>query len=284
MLLVKVFLAISAIKLIVAGAVLCNKNNKMYRTRYRKFLEKGGDVFMGVSYSSIEENNVTQRPTITKKIEADFASIQMPIAFATLRELAYININSATGSYHQSGFDLIQESFLKNYSFLGQGQVYVYKATTPVVTRPEIVFFHACRVANVSSGRLEVEKSILVLILGEIKNEKEMARNIAAKPMNMTVFKFKEFENQGYAICEHLKFYLNECVEPELKLWAVYAEVLICIAVCVVAVTCINKFPRDSPSQAEPEQVEPNRIQLDQSILSEIFNQTNQIAEEDVEE
>jgi hypothetical protein len=219
MLLIKIVISISLMKLIAAGAVTCNKTNTMHRTRYRSYIEKGGDVFMAVSFSSIKEESEDRRSIITKKIEEDFSQIQMPIAFATQRELAYINIKSDMGSYHQSGFDFVQESFLKNISFLTQEKVYIYKEFPRApIKQTEVAFFHACRVFKESKDEMKVEKSILVLILGSIKDEKEITRSVETTLMNMTVFKFDEFEDQDYAICEHLNFYLNECFVNGLEI------------------------------------------------------------------
>jgi hypothetical protein len=124
-------------------------------------LKTGGDVFMGVSYSSVRDKHLTQKSNILEKIEAN--NIIMPIAFATKGELAYINIVSIGGDHlHQSGFDSIQEN--TKLSFLGQGKVYIYSALLPKMSQTEIVLFHACHIFNFSNHEIEVEKSVLMMV------------------------------------------------------------------------------------------------------------------------
>jgi hypothetical protein len=92
MLLVKLFLVISLLHFIAAGDVNCDGKYSMFRTRYRKILEIGGNVFMAVSYSLATDENSTEKTTILKKIEKERSHTFMPIKFATEGESAYINV------------------------------------------------------------------------------------------------------------------------------------------------------------------------------------------------
>jgi hypothetical protein len=235
MLLLKILSSFCSLQFIAAGGVICDQQYSMFRTRYFKFLEKGGDVFMGVSYSSVRDEHLTQKSNILKKIESESSNIGMPIAFATKGKLAYINIVSIGGDHlHQSGFDSIQENLSRKLSFLGQGKVYIYSALLPKMSQTEIVLFHACHIFNYANHEVEVEKSVLMIISGQVLNE--IVGRIKAKPLNVTTFKFPEFEDQDYDICEHLNFYLNECVERNSKIWIVCVELVICSVIGLVAV------------------------------------------------
>jgi hypothetical protein len=267
MLLIKIVLVIFSLqKLIAAGGVTCDKNNTKYRTKYRSYLEKGGEVFMAVSYSSIKQENSSQLSFITEKIERDFSLIKKPIVFVTSGKSTFISVTAASAVFEQSGFGLILEYNWKNISFLGQGKVNIFASVNYELNQTEIVLFHACQILSQLKGKFKVEKSILVLILGKLRAyEEEITQKIASTPVNMTAFKFDEFEDQDYDICEHLIFYLNECVVNESEIWVVHIEMVICIAFVVVVAVCLVKLFSSTSSDIEPSQAEPNQAEPNQA-------------------
>jgi hypothetical protein len=267
MLLVKLFLVISLLHFIAAGDVTCDGKYSTFRTRYRKILEIGGNVFMGVSYSLATDENSTEKTTILKKIEKERSHIFMPITFATEGESAYINVVLDGGDQkqlHQAGFDYVKHYLSRNLGFLGLGKVYIYLAKTTRTTQPETIVFHACRVSLDSNHEIEVEKSVLMIVSGRVLSETEIIERNKANPLKVTVFKFPEFKDRDYDICEHLDFYLNECVERKPKMWVVYIEIVVCVTVGVVAAIFFLKFSCNSSTQTVQNQTDMNQMELNQ--------------------
>lgn len=133
------------------------------------------------------------------------------------------------------GFDNVQYNLSRNLNFLGEGKVYIYSVKTTLTVQLETILFHACRVSMDSNHKIKAEKSVLMIISGRVLSETEIIERKNANPFKVTVFKFPEFEDQDYDICEHLDFYLNECVETKQKMWVVYVEIVVCAVIGIVA-------------------------------------------------
>jgi hypothetical protein len=277
MLLVNIFLAIIALKLISADAVTCVPKYKSYREKFNNYLHKKSDNFVAVSYASIQEQNLKKGEQVTNEIERHFTTTHVPISLVANENDTFIYISSKDAVHQIGSFKSIQKSFQEDLSPEEQGKVYVFGSTIPVENRSETLFFETCLVKR-SNNELTIEKSILVLVLGEILDKKEIVWNIKAKPLNMTAFKFAEFEVQRYAVCDHLKYYFNECVEPEIKLWIFFVEFLLFVIGGVVAVKYFAKNLRRMSNKTKPKAVIVKQRKIRRNQVAPISSQVASIS------
>jgi hypothetical protein len=177
---------------------------------------------------------------------------------------------------HQAGFDYVKHYLSRNLGFLGQGQVYIYSAKSTRTTQPETIWFHACRVSLDSNHKIEIEKSVLMIISGRVLSNTEIIERNRTNPLKVTIFKFPEFKDRDYDICENLDFYLNECVERKPKIWILYVEIVVCATVGVVAVKCFVNFSRSSSTKIKPNQIEPNPAEKSTSTVDRQQVESNQ--------
>lgn len=284
--LVKIVLVFLSLQTTVAaGTVICNPKLATYRARYRNYLRNRGEIFMAVSYSSIREENSTITTDLLKKIEAEFSEIQMPITLVSSGKSSYVCAHFASGAFQQSGFTFLQEYIWKNQIKLESDKVYSYVAVIQEINQTEIVLFNVCHLFVGSKGKLIVEKSVLVLILGRLlERTTDIQEIILKKPFTMRSFELDEFADQDFDICNDLIYYLDECIVKKSEVWIVYFEIAVIVAACSVGIICLTKFSRKIINSNETNQSHSSQIQLDPAVLSVIQEDTIEVKSEEEQE
>jgi hypothetical protein len=304
MLLLKVFLAFFALQTIGAIAVTCNPEYKIYRNTSRTLLVQQLDVFVAVSYASVQEKSskevslmkrevgqsvemefdpetiidltipiFEERELITFEIDNNLASIRVPITFVVNNKDTFIHILSETSVHKLFGFESLQENFAKGLSVLQLTKVYIFGSTMLFKNRSITAYFEACLMRN-SIDENTVENSLLVLVLGELMDEKEIIENIKAKQLDMRDFKFDGIEDQNYAVCEHLEYYFNECKDKRVKLWIFLVEFLIVVIIGALVAKCYAKHSKRSLNQTQSNEIIDNRRPVRRNQVAPILNQT----------
>jgi hypothetical protein len=231
----KTFLTLCLMQSIDAGEVTCRRKNKKYRDRFRFNLNQGLSIFVVVSYASINSETSKEIGLIPFEIERHFSTIHVPVTFSVSNNsYGYVHIFTAETLNNFIGFEPYQVILSENSSF-EQRKVYFYSSLLPLLNSSEMVCFETC-LMTLENQELRFEKSILVLILGNEINKEKTVQNLKVNQTVMKNFKFEDFDDQNYAVCKHLEFYLDECVNAEKKLWIYFVEFVVCIVFGFVVV------------------------------------------------
>lgn len=191
--------------------VACNPNNSFERCRDRMSLDQGYDVFMAVSLSHdlLMKEKVLQNERNNLANLLKFKQI-MPLALLQLNNeescdmmIRSVKVITMEGSFY----------FERHFTSWDEKEVYVFKHIQIDDEINQIFLFEACRMKKVNKHLMIVEKSILLIVDGKNTSEAEVTRALVTggENISMTDYEFDEFEVNGLEICDHLKFYVNEC-------------------------------------------------------------------------
>lgn len=216
---VHMFIIICAFATAESIYTVCNSSYANHRSQYSKYLADEGVIFIAVGYSFIGEENIGEDVnSLRKQISKSTSDLLPPITLVQYKAedtRSSLIVSSITGIYYSTFNSLCNHTMdqfehdSRCLSDTEEVKAYIFSSTR--IESSAQIIFNACRMQIDSHGTMQVEKSFVVLVSSQESLDPPELSSNTMKNLTMTIYEFDEFKDQGFCICDHLEFYINEC-------------------------------------------------------------------------
>jgi hypothetical protein len=201
--------AFCKISIFESSHVSCNQTSGSdQRKLYAKALENEGEIFVPVSYNSVNQQSYAERSNLKSILDRNMNRIVMPVVIFQADNSSNINIHQDSVIISISGYERKSNNLTENSEETSRKVFWFHKNGIPE-NSTEIVLFQACRMFKTRSG-IDFEESILIITDG-IFNETGSYRKLTQNLEETIYFKYPEIDDENFCICRHLEFYFNQC-------------------------------------------------------------------------
>jgi hypothetical protein len=206
---IQLLVIVALISSIDSNAVHCSTKYAANRKNFMKHLTDGDNAHLMVSVN--QESLKLSKSGIGRMITKN---LTLPMMLTHIKSRAN-RLNDMTDIHgFVVGAFLVEGLFKyegKLMDWMNYNQVYVFSRADKL---EEFHFFETCRIKKMGDRDIKVEKSA-VLLIEATHQKKNIMEGIKIRKefLVMENFSIEEFEVQGFDICEHVEFYMNECRE-----------------------------------------------------------------------
>jgi hypothetical protein len=199
----------------VKEKVICDEGLNFFKLRQeiRKFINVDKTVYFVVDYAKAMKMS-SEKIRFELDLYNNENDVRMPILIFEDAEILSIYTRHLLKSLFRSSYNLQNARMKEERGIIGERKITQMYYRTINESNACSLILKVCKVSssNAKDSTFDISEEIILFTHGEsVLGQRKIIEECLPFYTHMQNLTFDEFEVQGFAICKHLNYYINEC-------------------------------------------------------------------------